>query len=143
MMTCDDRDSDLLLMAHGELGPVRQARTRLHVQRCPRCRKRIGEFNLVSAAFAATLGPTAAERPLTPSARPTSTAPTSGSLLVILGLLAVIGGALFFVIRSAVSLAPQPQYYSYTPPSTPHGMAIPIRHGIPGCKPGIVSDKCR
>ena len=67
MMTCDDRDSDLLLMAHGELGLARRTRTRLHVQRCPRCRKRIGEFGLVSAAFAATLGPGAAERPLTPA----------------------------------------------------------------------------
>jgi len=144
MMTCDDRDSDLLLMAHGELGLARRTRTRLHVQRCPRCRKRIGEFNLVSAAFAATLGPTAAERPLTSSPRPTSTAPASSTLPAILGLLAIIGVALFFAIRSAISLTPQPQPASHGSYTGSHLMMTPpMGHPIPGCKPGIVSDKCR
>ena len=141
-MTCDDRDSDLLLMAHGELDLARRTRTRLHVQRCARCQKRIGEFGLVSAAFAATLGPSSAERPKVANSRPASTPQSMGGIVLVSALVVVIGIALFFAARSALTLLPSSQ----TPPAiltnTPHTMPG-IHHGPPGCKPGIVSDKCR
>ena len=139
-MTCDDRDSDLLLFAHGELNLVASTRTRLHVQRCDKCRKRINEFGLVSAAFAAALGPSAAERPKVSNPRPVSMS-TSGSKVLMGTLIAIIGIAIFFAVRSAVALLPPNTQVNH---ATPSGHPNPaIIHSKQGCRPGIVSDVCR
>ena len=127
-------------MAHGELGPVARTRTRLHVQRCARCQKRVSDFALVSAAFASALGPTGSQRPAGVNPRPASTSPGSG--IVIAGLIAIIGIALFFATRAALTLAPQ-QPQSTPSHSSTYMYTPPVGHTIPGCKPGILSDKCR
>jgi len=42
---------DLLMLAHGELGPIGRVRTQLHLLRCPTCRKRLEHFVAISSVL--------------------------------------------------------------------------------------------
>lgn len=47
-MNCTNGDQDLLLLAHGELSPLRGTIVQAHVSRCPRCQERMEQFVAVS-----------------------------------------------------------------------------------------------
>jgi hypothetical protein len=110
-MTCQDRDADLLLLSHGELGLAARTRTRFHVRGCRRCRRRIAEFNVVSAALAQVLTPTGGERLGRKNPKP---AVAAGSMLTIAGLLLVIGVSLYMAGRAILpEIVSSGTYYYY------------------------------
>jgi hypothetical protein len=50
-MSCDERDAELLLLAHGELGWWQRIKPLAHLCCCGGCRRRFREFAKVSAFF--------------------------------------------------------------------------------------------
>ena len=136
-MICEKRDSDLLLLARGELGFFSRTRTGLHVRQCARCRRRMGELGGVSAAFALALGPNAGERPTGANPRPPSgSLPVSVSHVAIVALMVIIGISLFVAVRSVMS-SERPAL------PTSAGLSSSVRHAAIGCRPGLPNDKCR
>jgi len=147
-MTCQDRDADLLLLAHGELGFAARVRTRTHVERCPRCRKRIAEFGVVSAALASALGPTVSERTGRKQPKP---AMAAGPVLTVAALLIVIGVSLFLAIRAILPEITPPGTYYYYRSQMPAVFSISSSRGSDACatpvpphvKPTIISKSGR
>jgi hypothetical protein len=56
-MTCSERDTDLLLLAHGEGDLWRRLGTLIHLWRCASCRQRYRDFTAVSALLAKATQP--------------------------------------------------------------------------------------
>jgi anti-sigma factor RsiW len=54
-MSCESRNQDLLLLAHGELGGLRRALLERHLRRCPRCQEQKARYGAVSRAMAAAV----------------------------------------------------------------------------------------
>src|ERR1041385_5165967 len=56
-MTCEERDSELLLYGLGELSPLRRMVTAWHLSRCRRCQARQVHLASVSRQMAGALRP--------------------------------------------------------------------------------------
>ena len=120
-MNCGNRDSDLLLLAHGELTLWKCLGVYLHLGRCSVCRERLRQFGAVSATLSLATRPTLAlASGLTPGilARPG---------LLFAGLWTIII-ALILIISVIVGQA-----------WSPGGG----RQNVPRCAPDLESDRCR
>jgi anti-sigma factor RsiW len=135
-MPCEDRDENLLLLAHGELPALRRGLTRLHLNRCPRCRERQEQLEAVSRVLAGALWRTTAPGgPSAPAARLTQPAGMAArrpspaivvALAVLLSLMALAG-----VLRFAATHdGPAPRA------AQPAG-------ADDGCRPDLNNDRCR
>ena len=116
-MTCDERDQELLLLAHGALSLPRRLIAQAHLQRCAACRKRYNRLMQVSSALSAALG-TPARIPWSPAWK------SAGSRGVTLGgwLLAVSSLLLIVLTATLLYLAfsnPAPSCASKTPSASP------------------------
>jgi len=132
-MACHDHDSDLVLFANRELGPLRSALVQSHLLHCGRCRARLGEFTAVSALFSRALGPLPAHRPIARHPR-VGPAPGVGSVapfVVAMAVTTMVASVVSYVSRS--SSAPPPQQ---------RGAPVLIRGEI-GCTSGLPNDRCR
>lgn len=54
-MTCEKRDQDLLLLAHGELSLARRLLVQAHLIHCSSCRRRVKRLLTVSTALSTVL----------------------------------------------------------------------------------------
>jgi hypothetical protein len=127
-MSCQDRDSDLLLLSHKELGLFRLIALNVHLLYCVRCNARLGQFNRVSKAFAQAIGPTREQRSTRPTIMRTQPAPP-GKFLLAFGATVVLAAALVTLTAHAVVVRLHPA-------AAAHPTAI-------SCDPGLPSDKCR
>ena len=123
-MTCDPRDQELLLLAHGELPVGRRLRLQAHLRRCPQCRARFDEFVNTSVALAAAL-----RDPNATTWRPDR--PRSPRLpLALLAALALLMGLLYFSAVRVARLFRAPSQPTTSAPSE-------------GCRPDLPNDRCR
>ena len=127
-MTCENRDQDLLLLAHGELPLSRRLRVRIHLRRCTACQQRYQRWLSASTALAAVLHK--------PGAQGWSPALTQSPFvlrrpaLLLLLLLSLISLFLCRVIYMAVTPGPDvTQRLNSTQ--------------TPGCAPGLANDHCQ
>ncbi len=131
-MTCDTREQELLLLAHGELPLLRRFAVRQHVARCPACRERYARLSLVSALLAGGVrGP---ESPLWSPALNRAGAgmgqPVRAARIALL-ILALCAGVLTIYVVSG-RRAP----LSRTPATGAQGIKFS------GCAPDLLSNKC-
>jgi hypothetical protein len=120
-MNCANRDTDLLLLAHGELTLWQRLGVYLHLGQCSSCRERLRRFGAVSATLALATRPSLAlASDLTPAliARPAILVASLGIMAIALILAICI---LFGVPRSSGGL----------------------NRNIPRCAPDLESDRCR
>lgn len=110
-MTCDRRDQELLLLAHGALSLPRSLAVRAHLRRCDFCRQRYTRLAQVSSTLAGALS-AANTTPWTPAWGVARTPPSAFRPRLLLGLSAL----LLAVICAALYLA-----YSRPPASCNHG----------------------
>ena len=128
-MTCQDRDQKLLLYGLGDLSPWERWQVARHLRSCDRCRARQIELAALSGQIAAALKPPAAgSGPTAGSGNPMSPIPLlrrafSPLILAIALSLLILGVASLWYVRS-------------------HALA---HHTIQdeGCRPDLLSDKCR
>lgn len=121
-MTHPERDSDLLMLIHGELPPLAAWSLRLHLLRCTSCRERLQQHQAVSISFASAI-----RGPQMPRWSP----PASGAAfgLLPLGLIAVgLALILLFGMLAVRSFHPAP--------------ARPAPVLITPCRPDLPSDRC-
>ncbi len=125
-MICAQRDQDLLLFAHHELGPVRRALTSLHLRRCPRCQERSARLSHISDVLADTLRPRSqpprAWRQGTPALRQPSS--MTGVWIVAVLLASLTAAALVSAVRHVRA------------PVVSQRLSVP-------CRPDLPSDRCR
>lgn len=128
-MKCTDRDSDLLLLSHAELGPLRRGLTKLHLSRCARCQARLRELASVSVLLAQTLGPSSGGRPSGGARIPHVRFAPAHVAVVVLSSLAIVGSLAVLTSRivSAESVGAMRQ----------------VSPSIIGCRPGLPNDHCR
>ena len=134
-MTCENREKDILLLAHGELDPWRRVLVKGHLRRCESCRRTLKEMRSVSGALGNVLCD-----PALPAwsseggfSGASSSAPWSSAtrLVVIAALIA----ALFlvgFTLRG-IQGAHRPRS---APPAERQDADQP-------CRPGLPHDRCR
>jgi anti-sigma factor RsiW len=133
-MTCQDREQDLLMLAHGELSLWRRLPLLAHLRRCASCRQRRERLADVSVMVAGAIR--SAERP--PWAPPTDGRSSNrlvgrppGLRLVILALTLAAFGALAYALIARVHRTDMAR--PGTPPSSSAG----------GCLPNLPNDRCR
>lgn len=105
---CECREPDLLMLLHGELGPVREITTRWHLRTCPQCRQQMNLLAAASVGFADVLRGGDLPRSLPPGGFGAPASPVSRLLLprspVLLGLFAIVFlmvGTTVYIRRSA------------------------------------------
>jgi len=123
-VTHPERDSDLLLFAHGSLSPLRAVLTRWHLARCPHCRRRLNQFQAVSHDLADVI-----RGPQTPR----WSFPTAGAVLGVATAWMLAAVVLLVVLLGTLAVRQHQRVPSGT--STPVG-AVP-------CRPDLPSDRCR
>jgi len=130
-MTCQDRDQDLLLYGLGNLSPSERWRISRHLRSCVRCRRRLRELTALSGQIAAALTPpTEGPGPPGGPGKPMPAGPLFWHgfapliLVVTLSLLSIGLVGVWFVRSHALSRH-----------------ATRIREE--GCRPDLLSDKCR
>ena len=126
-MTCQDRDSDLLLFGLGELSPWQRRKIARHLRTCDRCRARQRELSATATQIGAALKPPMrgdgqpyARKPLRPTSQQPAFAPLIVALIIALVAVSAVG---VWYIRS-------------------RAQARPVATDV-GCLPGLSSDKCR
>ncbi|HZT43434.1 MAG TPA: zf-HC2 domain-containing protein [Chthonomonadaceae bacterium] len=125
-MNCTDRDQDLLLLAHGELSPLRRLRLLAHLRRCPRCRARQASLAGVSAALAGAIRPPGKGPWSPPSmAVPSGGLSVLGLWLLVLMVVGVLGVLSVEVWHSA------------------HLREARSSSADVGCAPNLPNDRCR
>lgn len=136
-MTCDMREQELLLLAHGELPLPRRLATRAHLSRCASCRARYAGMGRVSSVLAgAVRGPEAA--PWSPALnRAGNRAGASVPLRLFLARAALLA---LLLLAVALTLRVVSQWRSASSEQArPRVQAI----RTPGCAPDLPNDKCR
>lgn len=134
-MTCDERDQELLLLAHGALSLPRRLVVRAHLRQCAACRERYERMAQVSSALSAALAPPA-QRPWAPvwNWKPTGTrGATLGArmLAVFSALLIILAATILYVAFS-------------NPRASCANRATPAAPKSPdGCSPYLPNDHCR
>lgn len=121
-MMHSDRDSDLLMLAHGALSPLAALPVRWHLLRCAPCRLRLQQFQSVSSDFASAIrGPQMP--PWSPLAMPLTVKLLSLSLVTVCVLIVLLMGTL--AVRSFQ-----------------HSPARPVPITSTPCRPDLPSDRC-
>ena len=121
-MTHPERDADILMLAHGALSPLVSLRTRWHLMRCDSCRRRLRQFQLVSASMANEIRDPKMPRWSVPLAKPHLSLINAALLTVAIFIVLVIGTLAVHKLQH--------------PPVLP----VPIRSAP--CRPDLPSDRC-
>ncbi|MBI1333087.1 MAG: hypothetical protein GC165_09430 [Armatimonadetes bacterium] len=113
-MNCQQRETDLLMLVHGEAKGWVNLRTRLHILGCRRCRSKLAEFYVLSQGLANDL-----ENPRLGSRRiiRPSLAGFAAAMVGLLVLLIAAGGLVTVWVRSTTVTPP----CSSEPPSARRG----------------------
>ena len=88
-MNCEDRNQDLLLLAHGELGGIRKALVEQHLRRCARCQERRQRYGVLSSVIAGEIRPRQMA-PWAPHAASPDSAPLTARRLALCVALAIL-----------------------------------------------------
>jgi hypothetical protein len=164
--SCEERDSDILLLVHHDLNPMAALHLQGHLIHCDRCRRRREQFATLTATFANATGSAHAARFGAPGASVT----TSFSQTLVIALLALtILVSLIVAIRPWLPgpLPPQRRFLTAVHRPAPRGAATllpgvaqnvrPVGNPLAGqdaanspgsapqdgCTPGLPSDRCR
>lgn len=109
-MSCDDRNQDLLLLAHGELGGIRRALMEQHLRHCARCQARRRQLGVLSSLIAGEVRPH--EMPAwTPRAAHLESTSISAQRLALCVALAI----LLAVAATAGAVWSPPSWWSFAP----------------------------
>jgi hypothetical protein len=164
--SCEERDSDILLLVHHDLNPMAALHLQGHLIHCDRCRRRREQFAALTTTFANATGSAHAGRLDTSGASVTS-APFQTIFIAVLALTILV--SLVAAIRPWLPGPLPPQRRLLTAvrrPSTHSGAtllpgvaqnvrpagdpltgqdAIHSSGSVPedGCTPGLPSDRCR
>lgn len=130
-MTCDMREMELLLLAHDELPLARRLALRVHLWRCPVCRKRYARLALVSVTLAGVArGPGAA--PWSPTLNQAGVQARVYSPRIVLLTLTIFAVVLMIYVVSGRQSA-------HNRPLASTSQTVKTQ----GCAPDLPSDKCR
>lgn len=130
-MGCEERDQDLLMMAHGELSWSARLRLTVHLLHCVNCRERYAQFVAVSSALARAIRDPA---PLSSPGRRNPLLPKGAGVpwlsLIALGVLLILLGWI------AVQTAGRLIHGNYADSSLHNRSDV-------GCRPDLPNDHCR
>ena len=119
-----ERDSDLLLLVHGELSPAKEIITRWHVAGCLECRQRMARFQSVSQTLGVAIRGRQLPRRFYPATQVWLGVPRVW-LLAAAAVIVLVFGTLSVMVHT-------PAFQRSSRPAA----------NIP-CRPDLPSDKCR
>ena len=123
-MTHPERDQDLLLLAHGALPPPKAVLTRLHLARCPDCRRRLDQLQAASHGLAGAIrGPQL----------PRWSFPTAGAVVGVATAWMLAAVVLLVVLLGTLAVRQHQR--------VPSGFSTPV--GSAPCRPDLPNDHCR